>query len=451
MFAESRHKRALREIAAVCNLAAQGDMSGRVLHLKRYGDIAPALAGFNRMLDLTDAYIRESGASLEHAAKGKYYRPFLPTGMVGNFRDGASTINGARESMKASAEDTARLQQEVAALVAAAAAGDMSGRLPLEGKTGFMRQLAEGINMLISRTSEACGDVARVIGAVAQGDLSQTIEADYQGLFGQLKKDVNHTVQTLRDIAGQIGDSASAVQDASAELSEGSRDLAQRTESQAATLEQTAAAMHEVTATVKQNADNAQAASQLAVTARDAAEKGGAVVADAVAAVGRIEDSAHKIADIVSLIDEIAFQTNLLALNASVEAARAGEAGKGFAVVAQEVRALAQRSAKASKDIKGLIAESTAQVKTGAQLVNQTGASLAEIVTAVKKASDIVAEIAAASGEQASGIEEVNIAVGNLDEMTQRNGALVEETSASAQTLAGQATRLAELVAFFRS
>src|SRR5690606_7401637 len=217
----------------------------------------------------------------------------------------------------------------------------------------------------------------------------------------------------------------------------------------ASSLEQTAAAMQQVTATVKQNADNAQAANQLAVTARDLAEKGGTVTRDAVAAVTEIEGSAQKIADIVGLIDEIAFQTNLLALNASVEAARAGEAGKGFAVVAQEVRALAQRSANASKDIKALIGESNGQVKSGAALVNQTGQALAEIVTAIKKVSDIVAEIAVASTEQARGLEEVNTAVGAMDEMTQRNGALVEQTSASAEALAAQARSLADLVGFF--
>ncbi|MEK9971661.1 MAG: methyl-accepting chemotaxis protein, partial [Ferrovibrio sp.] len=227
-------------------------------------------------------------------------------------------------------------------------------------------------------------------------------------------------------------------------------DLAGRTEQQAASLEETAASMHQITATVKQNADNAEAANKLAATARDTAQKGGSVVQDAVAAVSRIEGSAQKISDIVGLIDEIAFQTNLLALNASVEAARAGEAGKGFAVVAQEVRALAQRSADASRDIKGLIQASTNEVREGARLVNLTGASLTDIVTAVKKVADIVGEISSASREQAVGLEEVNTAVGNMDEMTQRNGALVEETTASAQAMARQAQELADLVGQFR-
>jgi methyl-accepting chemotaxis protein len=254
----------------------------------------------------------------------------------------------------------------------------------------------------------------------------------------------------LRDVSRQLVQSAEAVHAAAGEIAAGSEDLSRRTESQASSLEQTAAAMHQVTATVKQNADNARAADQLAMAARDTAEKGGIVVGEAVAAMVGIETGAQKIADIVGLIDEIAFQTNLLALNASVEAARAGEAGKGFAVVAQEVRALAQRSASASKDIKTLIAASNAQVRSGSQLVGQAGGSLQDIVAAVKKVSDIVAEIAAASGEQARGLAEVNAAVAGMDEATQRNAALVEQTTASARALSGQAEDLSRLVGFFR-
>jgi len=294
---------------------------------------------------------------------------------------------------------------ETQGVVEAAKADDLTRRIPLDGKTGDIRVLCEGVNDLLDGMSGIIADIK-----VA----SDTIAA------------------------------------ASGEISTGSQDLAQRTESQAASIEETAASMHEVTTTVKQNADNAQAASQLAVAARDTAQKGGQVVQDAVIAVTQIEESAAKISDIVGLIDEIAFQTNLLALNASVEAARAGEAGKGFAVVAQEVRALAQRSANASKDIKALINASNAQVKTGAGLVNQAGSSLTEIVSGVKKVADIVAEIAAASREQSTGLEQINTAVGSMDEMTQRNGALVEETSAAAQSLANQAGELAALVQRYR-
>ncbi|WP_341897858.1 methyl-accepting chemotaxis protein [Ferrovibrio terrae] len=353
-----------------------------------------------------------------------------------------------RERDRAAQE--AELDRSVGMVVQAAVAGDLTRRIDTASLQGVMHKLGDGINSLVGSVGTAIDEVGRVLAAMAGGDLTRRVEGHYDGVFGELKDNVNTTSEKLAGTVTGIAEAASAVNEASSEISTGSQDLASRTESQAASIEETAASMHEITTTVKQNADNAQAANQLAVAARDTAEKGGSVVANAVTAVTQIESSAQKISDIVGLIDEIAFQTNLLALNASVEAARAGESGKGFAVVAQEVRALAQRSANASKDIKALITESNAQVKTGASLVNQTGGSLTEIVGAIKKVADIVAEIAAASREQATGLEQINTAVGSMDEMTQRNGALVEETSASAQALSGQAKELTRLVGFFR-
>ncbi|WP_374301805.1 methyl-accepting chemotaxis protein [Ferrovibrio sp.] len=363
-------------------------------------------------------------------------------------RDAVEAERQAAERNRA--EQDALLDRAVGEIVAAAANGDLAQRIDTVPLSGVAVRLGDGVNRLLDAIGGAIDAVGGVLSGLAAGDLTRRVEGEYRGVFAKLQGDVNMAGNTLADAMKHIADNANAVRDASAEISTGSQDLAQRTESQAAALEQTAASMHQVTATVKQNADNAQAANQLATAARDTASSGGTIVQQAVAAMGEIETSAQKIVDIVSLIDEIAFQTNLLALNASVEAARAGEAGKGFAVVAQEVRALAQRSANASKDIKALIQESNAQVKTGATLVNQAGSSLTEIVTAIKKVSDIVAEIAAASAEQARGLEEVNGAVVNMDEMTQRNGALVEQTNASAQTLANQSDALAGLLARFR-
>jgi methyl-accepting chemotaxis protein len=343
-----------------------------------------------------------------------------------------------------------RTGNELVAMIEGASDKGFAERIDTSSRTGFIKALGEAINAMSDKCQAMTQEIAEDIRAVAAGDLTRRSDRQYPGIFGQLKTGADAMAERMRDFAGRLAESARQVRDASAEISTGSQDLAQRTESQAASIEETAASMHEITTTVKQNADNAQAASQLAIAARDTAEHGGHVVSDAVSAVSRIEESAQKISDIVGLIDEIAFQTNLLALNASVEAARAGEAGKGFAVVAQEVRALAQRSANASKDIKALIQESNTQVKTGADLVGRTGQSLTEIVSSIKKVSDIVAEIAAASREQATGLEQINTAVGQMDEMTQRNGALVEETSASAQALADQGRQLANLVDFFK-
>ncbi|WP_430396757.1 methyl-accepting chemotaxis protein [Ferrovibrio sp.] len=344
----------------------------------------------------------------------------------------------------------AKAAAEIADLCGRVVAGDLDSRLETNDKDGFLLRLSQQLNELSSTLGTMMRELDGVMGGLARGDLSKSIAGNYQGVFGRLKDSTNTTGDTLRQLARRLNETAHQVQNASAEISTGSQDLAQRTESQAASLEQTAASMQEITTTVKQNADNAQAANQLSQTARNTAEQGGRVVASTVEAMSAIEQSAGKISDIVGLIDEIAFQTNLLALNASVEAARAGEAGKGFAVVAQEVRALAQRSANASREIKALISQSNAQVKNGVGLASQAGSQLGEIVAAIKKVSDIVAEIAAASAEQATGLDQVNTAVGNMDEMTQRNSALVEETSAAAQALAGQARELADAVAFFK-
>jgi methyl-accepting chemotaxis protein len=365
-----------------------------------------------------------------------------------HLRENAEAERQNREKDRAQQE--AMMDRSVGEVVSAAAAGNLKPRIDTAALQGVLKRIGDEINALLDSVSTAVGEVGHVVAGIAEGDLTRRVTGNYSGVFADLKGNINQANDALADTIRSIHNAAGTVSGASGEISTGSQDLASRTESQAASIEETAASMHEITATVKQNADNAEAANKLAITARDKAEHGGTVVGDAVGAMGRIEESAKKISDIIGLIDEIAFQTNLLALNASVEAARAGEAGKGFAVVAQEVRALAQRSANASKDIKSLIQESNQQVRNGATLVNQTGAVLADIVGAIKRVSDIVGEIAGASREQATGLDQINTAVGSMDEMTQRNGALVEETTAAAQSLSIQARDLTALVERFR-
>jgi methyl-accepting chemotaxis protein len=339
---------------------------------------------------------------------------------------------------------------EVTDLVNRLVAGNLSSRLAEDGKSGFFLDLSQQLNRFATMLQAMMAEMAQVTAALGAGDLGRQVQGDYAGLFGELKQSTNAMAELLGGFSARLAESATAVQAASAEISTGSLDLAQRSESQAAALEETAATMQQITATVKQNADNAARADSLSHSARDLARSSGDVVQGVVSAMHQIEGSATRIGDIVAVMNEIAFQTNLLALNASVEAARAGEAGKGFAVVAHEVRALAGRSASAAKEIRGLIEASNGHVRDGAALVDKAGSALAEVNTAIGGVSDIIAEIAAASREQATGLEQVNMAVSQMDQTTQRNAALVEETTASAQALAHQATELAELVGFFR-
>ena len=289
-----------------------------------------------------------------------------------------------------------------------------------------------------------------VLGKLAANDLTQPMTGTYQGELAKIKVSINAVVQNLTQTITTVREAVESVTTGAEEITKGSEDLSQRTSEQAGSLEETSASMEEMTSTVKQNADNAKQANQLAITARDTADKGGVVTKKAVEAMGEINKSSKKIADIITVLDEIAFQTNLLALNAAVEAARAGEHGRGFAVVAAEVRNLAQRSATAAKEIKGLINESIQRVTDGSELVDQSGKTLEEIVHSVKRVTDIIEEITAASQEQASGIDQVNKAILAMDESTQQNAALVEETTSAAQSMKGQAKELMRQVEAFK-
>ena len=342
------------------------------------------------------------------------------------------------------------VEREVDNIIEAAGKGDLSRRASIDDKSGFFKSLSMGLNSLMTISENVINDTARVLDAMAHGKLDERIEAEYQGIFGKLKQDANATGERLTDVIGRIRESANTVSTGSTEIAQGNTDLSQRTEEQASSLEETASSMEEMTSSVRQTSENASHANDLAANAQSKAQKGGEVVSKAVGAMEEINTSSKKIADIIGVIDEIAFQTNLLALNAAVEAARAGEQGKGFAVVAGEVRNLAQRSAGAAKEIKDLIRDSVEKVDNGTDLVNKSGQTLAEIVEAVEKVNTMIKEISSASEEQASGIEQVNKAISQMDEMTQQNAALVEEASAASETMTEQAKNMLDLVGFFK-
>ncbi len=293
------------------------------------------------------------------------------------------------------------------------------------------------------------GYTAKIAGSIAEGDLSIAIDTKSSDR-GSLLIEMKQMRNSLVDIVSQVRRGTHTITTASREIAAGNTDLSSRTELQASSLEKTASAMEELTSTVKQNADNAREANHLAATASDVARKGGEVVSQVVGTMGEINSSASKIADIIGVIDGIAFQTNILALNAAVEAARAGEQGRGFAVVASEVRNLAQRSAAAAKEIKQLIGDSVEKIGRGSKLVGQAGETMDEVVASVKRVTDIMSDIASASAEQSAGIEQVNLSIIEMDGMTQQNAALVEEAAAAFQSLQDQAAELQRVVSIFK-
>ncbi|MFN3197685.1 MAG: methyl-accepting chemotaxis protein [Bradymonadia bacterium] len=340
-------------------------------------------------------------------------------------------------------------ERQIDGLIQNAIDGRLAERIDTAPFSGTLKRIGDGINAILDAVTSPIQEATQVMEQVAGGDLTSRIDTEYSGDYAVLTQAINDSISNLLRTVTEVATSVEAIGSATSEIARGNTDLSNRTEDQASSLEQTAASMEQLSGSVKQNAENTQQANQLASGARQKADEGGQVVGHAVNAMSEIHKSSKKIADIIGVIDEIAFQTNLLALNAAVEAARAGEQGRGFAVVASEVRNLAQRSASAAKEIKALINDSVDKVEEGTRLVNASGDTLQAIVEAVKKVSDIIGEISASSHEQSVGIDEINTAVARLDQVTQANGALVEEAAAASESLNEQASALGRLMDFF--
>lgn len=342
-----------------------------------------------------------------------------------------------------------RVEQELKDLIAAAASGNYEKRLDADGKQGFYLDLVNMLNGLMQNTASGMSDLARVLGAVARGDLTVAMQGEYQGTLATLRDDANATVQRLREVVGQIQGAAHVIHVAAREIASGNNDLSVRTERQASGIEGMASAIEEIHSSTRRNASNASQANELARQSAQTTEQGGKQMNELVRSMGAIQESSRRIGEIVGVIDSIAFQTNILALNAAVEAARAGEEGRGFSVVAAEVRNLAQRSAEAAREIKALISSSGEHVDHGATLVNDTGDTIRKVVDSFRSVTGYVSEIATASGEQSLGVEKLATAVSEIDDSTQKNAALVEEATAAAQSLEEQASALVDAVSLF--
>ena len=419
-----------------------GSISQRIDVDSLPGEYGVMAAQVNELVDGHVATTQAIAALVQDYAQGDLQRdpPQLPGEQA--------ALTTAMQTVKA---NLLAISGEITRLSQAAVDGDFSVR----GDSGRFRfgfaGMVERLNQLMTTTDDSLLAISRLLQAIARGDLSERIDGQYNGVFARMRDDANHTVGNLTGIIGGIQQASIHIEQAAGEISSANSDLSQRTEQQAANLEETAASMEEMTSTVQQNAEHARQANQLAISAHAVANQGGSVVNQVVSTMSGIEQSSRRIAEIISVIDGIAFQTNILALNAAVEAARAGEQGRGFAVVASEVRTLAQRSAAAAKEIKTLIEDSVSQVATGSQQVQQAGSTMTQILDSVQRVTDIMAEISAASQEQSSGIEQVNQTIMQMDHTTQQNAALVEEAAAAAAAMQQQAQQLNVAVAAFKT
>jgi methyl-accepting chemotaxis protein len=445
---------------ALRNLMLNDDPADRKLQTEK---VMKARAAIQSLLDnkhtegLTDRERELASQTAEHNAKFVKQQEELLKRIGGGDIEGAKAyLNDEFRPLLLAYKKVLNEQIKIQKAAVAAASDNAEAtysetRMLMAGLGVAILALAGAIAWAISASiAKPVARALEVANTVAAGDLTSRIDVTTRDETGQLLRALKAMNESLARTVQAVRSGTETIATASGEVAAGSMDLSSRTEQQASSLEETASSMEELTSTVKQNADNARQANMLAESASNVAARGGAVIEQVVGTMREIHDASGKIADIIGVIDGIAFQTNILALNAAVEAARAGEQGRGFAVVAGEVRNLAQRSAAAAREIKTLIVDSTGKVENGSKLVGDAGNTMREIVDSVRRVTDIMAEITSASAEQSGGIEQINQAIAQMDEVTQQNAALVEQTSAAAEAMQDQAARLAQAVSVFR-
>jgi methyl-accepting chemotaxis protein len=428
-------------VAAICVLAGGGVSS----FVARQGIARP-------IKTLTAGMTRLAGGNLESEVGDTGRRDEIGemARSMEVFRQNSIAIRALEAQEAALHAKSAELQSTISTVVAAAVAGDFSQRITKDYENGDLNRFAQSVNELVISVDSGITEFRRVVAALAEADLSQTMRGQFRGAFAELQANVNATMEILGSTIERIRASGDTINNDTRELSSAANDLSRRTERQAASLEEAAAALDEITVTVRSTSERAREVKAMMIETQGSAGKSGDIVRNAVEAMSRIEQSSGKISQILSVIDEIAFQTNLLALNAGVEAARAGEAGRGFAVVAQEVRELAQRSATAAKEIKSLIGQSEIEVASGVTLVRSTGEALVEIEGLVNRVNDHITTISKATEEQSSALQEINSSVNQMDQMTQQNAAMVEETTSASVSLSEQSRHLHDLLERFR-
>lgn len=436
----SNIQEALNEANDVVSALAAGDFSKRI-SINVHGDLDTLKQGINNSVHSIEETMKEIEIVMDAMSNG-YFDVDTNANVKGQFKrimeNTAFTMNGLNLIINDITDAMHKMQN-----------GDFTARVNAEAK-GQLEELKSNVNRSMEALELAIEDITEMVVSQSKGDLTKQITNDYLGQLDTLKNAINSSVSRLANVVSQALNATQVVAGAADEVSKGSLDLSDRVQQQASALEQTSATMDEMNSAVQGNSKNAQQASQVAIEVQNRANDGAKVMQETIEAMSAIQESSHKIADIVNLIDGIAFQTNLLALNAAVEAARAGEHGRGFAVVAGEVRSLAQKSAEAAKDIKSLIEESVSRIDQGSQLATQSGDMLTEINHEIESFTKMIGDIAKASEEQAEGVNQVHAAIGQIDSVTQQNAALVEETSAAAASMTDQSEILKEDMSFFK-